>query len=144
MTSKVTLDTTIDLHRYDTVVYQPEEKTNEKEIDVHDTEFYDNMDDLKDAIFKIIVQTSLKDTAMGGCSGACPSEVTPGTDAHVQSFNPCIHDPTNGETTQTIFPVTSLFVLMVYSDFRIFSLFEDTFLMFCGGAFHHFCDYCFV
>uniref|UniRef100_M1D995 Polyprotein protein n=1 Tax=Solanum tuberosum TaxID=4113 RepID=M1D995_SOLTU len=90
--------TTRDVHRDETSVDELDAETDEEKIDLTDAEVYDDLADLEDAMFEAAHQTSLRDTAMGGSSGANPSEVTSGTDAQVPSTTPGTDALTYGAT----------------------------------------------
>ncbi|KAG5577103.1 hypothetical protein H5410_057237 [Solanum commersonii] len=88
--------TTRDVHRDGTTADELVTKTDEEQIEVHDAEVCD--DHLEDAMFETARQTSLRDTTMGGSSGAGTFEVTPGTDAQVSITTPSTDSPIDGST----------------------------------------------
>lgn len=88
---------------------------------MEEPEVYYDQTDLEIAMFEKALQNYLRDTIIGGSSGASLSNVTSDTEAQVQSVIPGIDSPKNRASAFIGFPFTSIIFLLFYFDFFIFS-----------------------
>ncbi|KAG5605795.1 hypothetical protein H5410_027287 [Solanum commersonii] len=83
-TTGITLDTTSDAHRDEPAVEESDTETDKEQIGVQEENILRYFLDLA----RTVVQTSLTKTSMAVSSGVVVYEVTPGTDAQIQTDAP--------------------------------------------------------
>uniref|UniRef100_M1DXX2 Polyprotein protein n=1 Tax=Solanum tuberosum TaxID=4113 RepID=M1DXX2_SOLTU len=83
------------------VATESEDKTGEEMVVADEEAFYEGLTENEEAIVDAAVQISLADTPTVEPSEVGTVDVTPGTDAQVQSDTPGTDPPTDGATVKT-------------------------------------------